>query len=101
MLRPASVCACNCVSKNISNHQPAELFIYGCSLKRAMKKLKGLGESIHFWNRLSADTTEESTAEGMRKCPLNQCCVPPLPVEPVAAPRTVRRDRTWVAREPT
>ena len=60
VLRPASVCACNCVLKNILNHQPVEPFIYGYSLKRAMKKkLKGLGESIYFWNGLSADTTEE------------------------------------------
>ena len=40
MLRPASVCACNCVSENIPNHQPIELIIYGNSLKRAIKKTK-------------------------------------------------------------
>ena len=66
-----------------------------------MKKLKGLGESIHFWNGLSADTTEENTAEGMQKCLLNQCCVPPFPVGPDAAPMTDRGDQTWEGSEPS
>ena len=44
------------------------------------RKLKGLGENIHFWMSLSADTTEESTAEGTQEFPSNQCWGPPFPV---------------------
>ena len=65
-------------------------------------------ENIHFWMGLSADTTEESTAEWTQKFPSNQCCGPPLPVgggggggAAVATSRIADGDSTWVAREPS
>ena len=45
---------------------------------------------------LSADTTEESTAEGMQKFPLNQCCGTRLPVGACRRSKDSPSD-TWVA----
>ena len=90
LLRPASFApatTCHEISWHINRVETVYSWL---QLKTCNEKLKGLGESIHFWNGLSADRTEENTAEGLQKCRLNHFCG-----GPGAAPRTVRRDQTW------
>ena len=92
-----------CVSKNILNHQPVELFIYGYSLKRGMKKTKRSWRKHPFLDgficrydrkkhrRRDAKISVESMLYTTFACGV--CCR--------SEDMVVRRDQTWVARKPS